>query len=107
MDVFLNKKTSILLKLVLSALLLLCLLKMPYGYFQFIRLISTVVFTLFAIQFNKLHSPILTITFGTLALLFQPLIKIPLGRELWNIVDVMVAIFLICSVFIHDLKKKN
>ena len=35
------------------------------------------------------------ITFGALALLFQPFIKIALGRMMWNIVDVIVAVLLI------------
>ncbi len=34
-----------------------------------------------------------------LALLFQPLIKIALGRSIWNIVDVIVGACLIISLF--------
>lgn len=33
-----------------------------------------------------------------LALLFQPIIKIALGRVIWNIVDVAVALFLVYLV---------
>lgn len=40
------------------------------------------------------------ILYVCLAILFQPFIKIALGRELWNFVDVLVAIGLIASVFI-------
>ena len=32
---------------------------------------------------------------SALALLFQPFFKLALGRTIWNIVDVMVAIFLV------------
>ena len=28
-------------------------------------------------------------------LLFQPIMKVPLGRDIWNVVDIIVAIFLI------------
>ena len=45
------------------------------------------------------------IIYGALALLFQPFFKIALGRELWNIVDVIVGIGLIISLFVD--KKKN
>ncbi|MFW5617788.1 MAG: DUF6804 family protein [Prevotella pectinovora] len=38
-------------------------------------------------------------TFGALALLFQPLVKIALGRDVWNIVDVAVAVLLIVLTF--------
>lgn len=37
----------------------------------------------------------LAITFGGLALLFQPFFKIALGRTMWNVVDVVVAIGLV------------
>ncbi len=46
----------------------------------------------------------LTIVYLILALLFQPLIKIALGRELWNIVDVVVGIYLIASLFVKQKK---
>ena len=36
--------------------------------------------------------------YGALALLFQPFVKIALGRELWNIVDVIVGIGLLVSL---------
>ena len=37
----------------------------------------------------------LAITFGALALLFQPFVKVALGRTMWNVMDVVVAIGLI------------
>ena len=46
----------------------------------------------------------LAYTFGTLALLFQPFYKIALGRTVWNIVDVIVAIGLIV-LFFYEWKK--
>ena len=35
-----------------------------------------------------------------LAILFQPFIKIALGRTIWNIVDVIVGIGLLVSLFL-------
>jgi hypothetical protein len=40
----------------------------------------------------------LAVTFGALALLFQPFAKIALGRAMWNVVDIVVAIGLIVLV---------
>jgi hypothetical protein len=40
-----------------------------------------------------------------LAILFQPFFKIAFGRELWNVVDVIVAIGLIISMFIKPKKE--
>ena len=39
--------------------------------------------------------------FVALAVLFQPFLKIALGRTLWNVVDVVVAVFLIVLCFVE------
>nr|WP_316932559.1 DUF6804 family protein [Chryseobacterium koreense] len=44
--------------------------------------------------------------YGVLALLFQPLLKISLGRELWNIVDVVAALGLMVSL-LKNKKESN
>ena len=41
---------------------------------------------------NNRNDEKLAWTFGALALLFQPFIKIALGRLIWNVVDVVVAV---------------
>ena len=66
---------------------------MPYGYYQLVRFIALVGFSVLAYQYRE--NQILMIIFISLALLFQPFFKISLGRTLWNIVDVLVAIFLL------------
>ena len=90
------------LKPLLALLLFICLADMPYGYYQFVRFISCIIFAYFAYQEN-LNKSKLFLVYVTLAVLFQPFVKISLGRELWNIVDVIVAVFLIGTI----LKKKN
>ena len=40
------------------------------------------------------------IIYAALALLFQPFVKIALGRELWNVVDVVLGVLLIISIFL-------
>lgn len=47
--------------------------------------------------YNDRSKP-LAITYGCLALMFQPFIKLVLGREVWNLVDIGVAIFLIIVI---------
>lgn len=41
-----------------------------------------------------------TVIYAALGILFQPIFKIALGRELWNIVDVVTGIGLLFSIFI-------
>lgn len=83
------------LPLILAIVLLLCLLPMPYGYYMFVRVVVTVSFAYLAYRFYDNKSEILMMVFIALALLFQPIVKIPLGRELWNVVDVIVAVGLL------------
>ena len=83
------------LKLILIIALLLCLGPMPYGFYMLVRFFATVMFGLMAYRYYQEKKENLMIVFGTLAVLFQPIIKIPLGRAVWNVVDVSVAIGLI------------
>lgn len=87
------------IQLILAALLLLCLAPMPYGYFQLIRFVSMVVFGVMAYDYAQRKQGGLMITFCALTLLFQPFLKVSLGRGLWNIVDVIVAVILLGIAF--------
>lgn len=85
-------------------MMLLCLAPMPYGYFQLVRFLSTLAFGVMAFRYYQEKQEWLAYTCGTLALLFQPFYKIALGRTVWNIVDVIVAIGLIV-LFVYEWKK--
>lgn len=86
----------------LAVMLLLCLAPMPYGYYMLVRFVSMVVFAVMAWQYAEAKNETLAITFGALALLFQPFIKIALGRTMWNVVDVIVAILLLLFILRKD-----
>jgi FtsH-binding integral membrane protein len=86
------------IKIGLSFLLLLCLADMPYGFFQLIRFLSLIGFAILAFEANKKEKQTEIIIYIGLAILFQPLFKISLGRTIWNIVDVIVAVGLILSL---------
>lgn len=81
--------------LTIAALLLLCLAPMPYGYYQLVRFVAMVIFAVMAYEYVQEKRNTLAVVFGALALLFQPFLKIALGRTIWNIVDVVVAILLV------------
>lgn len=90
-----NEKFNLLLKVVIAILLFLCLADMPYGYFMFVRFASAAAFVYLAYSYYQTSKDDLCFLFGALALLFQPFIKIALGRTMWNIVDVIVGAVLI------------
>jgi hypothetical protein len=86
------------IKTILAVFLFICLLDMPYGYYQLVRFISFGMFAYLGFkEFDKSNQTTGLIYFG-FALLFQPFIKIALGREIWNIVDVIVGIGLLVTL---------
>lgn len=87
------------IKIGLSTLFLLCLADMPYGFYQFVRFAGLIGFAILAYEANQQNKQAEMIIYGALALLFQPFFKIALGRQLWNIIDVIVAIGLLFSLF--------
>ena len=100
-----NFYLGITIKLILSILFLLCLADMPYGYYELVRIVGLIGFSLLAYQASQKENKTEMIIYIGLALLFQPFLKIALGRELWNVVDVVVTIGLIVSMFIKTENK--
>jgi hypothetical protein len=95
------------IKIILAILLLICLLDLPYCYFQFVRFASLIGFGILAYHANSNNKQTEVIIYIILAVLFQPFIKISLGRELWNIVDVIVAVALLISLFLRKDKVES
>jgi hypothetical protein len=75
------------------------LLEMPYGFYQFVRYIAMIGFAYLAFDANSKNKKNELFIYIALAILFQPLIKIALGRIIWNIVDVVVGIGLLLSLY--------
>ena len=95
------------IKIILAILFCLCLLDMPYGFYQFVRFIALIGFGILAYKVNEENRNTEMIIYGGLALLFQPFFKIALGRVMWNIVDVIVGIGLIASLFMNRSKSQR
>lgn len=94
------------IKLILAILFFLCLADMPYGFFQLVRFAGLIGFAILAYQTNQQSKQSEMFIYIALALLFQPIIKLSLGREIWNIVDVIVGIGLVISMSFQS-KKTN
>lgn len=90
---------------------------MPYWYYQLVRFISMIAFLYLAyVEYEENKEKNIAVgwtdtktkytplfLYLALAILFQPFIKIALGRELWNIIDVLVGLALLLTL----LKKKS
>lgn len=90
------------IKVILSLLFFVCLLNMPYGYFQLVRFVALVGFAILAYKANEQGRKTEAIIYVCLGILFQPLVKIALGRQIWNIVDVVVGVALLVSLFMRQ-----
>lgn len=88
-------KISNIIKGVIAVMLLLCLITLPYGMYTLIRFCAAAAFIYFAIDYISHDKKGLGYTFIALAALFQPFLKVHLGRVIWNCVDVAVALLLI------------
>lgn len=85
-------------------MLLICLFDMPYGYYQFVRLAGTIFFAFLAYEeYEEKGKTIFFFIWIIAAILFNPFLKVSLGRVIWNIVDVVMAFLLIHSIY--NLKK--
>jgi hypothetical protein len=94
-------------KIILSTLLFICLLKMPYWHYQFVRIAALSIFGVLAYDSYKNSQKGLIILFIGLAILFQPFSKIILSKEIWQIIDFVIGVFLLLSIFIKQLKNKT
>ena len=82
---------------------------MPYGYFQLVRFVGMTGFIILAYLDKDKEDKIQMIVWICSALLINPIFKIALGRTIWNIVDVILAIVLLTSLILEYYvdRKKN
>jgi hypothetical protein len=95
------------IKIILAIILFLSLLEMPYGYYQFVRFAAMVGFAYLAFSANEQNKKNEAVIYITLAILFQPFVKIALGRTLWNVVDIIVGVGLLLSLALPKKVKKR
>lgn len=74
------------------ALLGIALLDLPYGYYQFLRIAIAAISIWIAAQFHSTGNTIGLITFGVIAVLYNPILKIHMERETHEVVNVVTAV---------------
>ncbi len=75
---------------------------MPYGYYQFVRFAVFAGCGYLAYHSFAIGNKVMPFVYSAIALLFQPFVKIALGRLIWNVVDVALALFLIATIFLEN-----
>jgi len=102
----LNKKKNI--ATIVSAIFLFLAMfgSWPYGFFTLLRFVVFAATAYIAwIAYEAKQEKWIWI-FGFLAVIFNPFIPLYFSRSFWVIVDLIVAVFLIISIFVFRLPKK-
>ncbi len=86
------------IKIILAVILFMCLLDMPYSYYQFVRIGATLGFAHLAYSANKQNLDGEVITYIILTLVFQPFATVHLNKITWNVIDVIVGVGLLLSI---------
>ena len=76
---------------IVAVLLCLGVFSLPYGYYTLLRIIVTIAAAINAYNFLDESNMERVYLFGFLAILFNPLIPIYLGKELWIVIDLVAA----------------
>ena len=111
-----NKKSDsvkpfiILICVLLAALYLIGIADLPYGYYQFIRLVSLVGLLFFIFLYaiereNFLNIP--NVIAGLILILFNPILPIYLDKETWVILDIICAVALLILAAVAAVQSKN
>jgi len=103
----LNKKKNIAV-LIAAAFLFLALIDgWPYGFFTLLRFVVFAASVYVAWMAYEAKKEKWVWIFGFLAVLFNPFIVIHLNREIWSVIDLIVGVFMIVSVFVLKLEHKT
>jgi hypothetical protein len=103
-----DQRITIALKVLLAFFLIGCLFDMPYFYFQFVRVVGLVSFSVLAVSDYQKDNKVWMIIWACSALIINPIIKIPLGRLYWNIIDIIWVIVIVVSLIsTHKKNKEN
>jgi len=81
-----------------AAMLALGAAPLPYGYYVLLRIVATLIFVWAAVVAHERRREALPWIFALLALLFNPVVKVPLGKPLWAMTDIAAAILLLACV---------
>ena len=91
-----NMKT---IRYFVGAILLLAIADLPYGYYTLLRIIVTIVAGITAFIASEQENQFWMILFGAIAILFNPIIPIYLDKDVWVVIDVIVAVLFGISTF--------
>ena len=72
--------------------LLMSLLPLPYGYYQFMRIVVCIAASYIAFRAFSCNQKGWGIAFGMIAILFNPIMPVHLSRGVWAPIDIAAAV---------------
>ena len=82
------RKSAYPLAFLMTAMLLIALTRMPYGYYMLLKVVTCAIFIGYATHLRSATNPVLHASVWLLALTYNPLIPLHLGRPTWNVVNI-------------------
>jgi hypothetical protein len=76
-------------------LLFLALFKMPYAYYQIMKVAITAYFIIYACVINKCRIDWINITCWILAAVYNPFLQLHIGRGPWTVINILSIVFCI------------
>jgi hypothetical protein len=77
---------------------------MPYGYYQFLRIIITIVAGSIAYDLFQTNKKLLFRVFVGIAVLYNPVVVIHLDKLIWSTLNIFTAAFFLAFVFVSKNK---
>jgi len=107
MDIKQINSSFIVLRLIAIIMLSIALLRLPYGYYTLMRVVLCFSFCYFIYDNFKLYKNyVFYMIFGLLAIVYNPVFPLHLGREIWVYVNIVTIVVLILSfVFLRSKTK--
>lgn len=75
--------------------LLIALLPLPYGYYQFMRIVVCIAAAYIAFRAFSFNQRGWGVAFGMIAILFNPIIPVHLSRGVWAPIDIAAAVLFV------------
>jgi hypothetical protein len=97
-----NLKTYL---LIACALLLIAVAPMPYGYYQFMRIVVTLVASINAFELYNKSKSVLFVVFVSIIILYNPIIPIHLNKETWMPINLITVVFFGVFALVHKNKE--
>ncbi|MBM2813471.1 MAG: hypothetical protein HW421_233 [Ignavibacteria bacterium] len=87
-------------RIIVAILIALAFLKLPYGYYTLLKFITSIVLVFGLILYLSSKKIYWVAIFGLFALIYNPVFPLHLGRDIWEIINILTIAVIIISFFI-------